>query len=633
MAQFGGKYNSGTLFKTTTSGTTFTVLGHFNGATEGNVPQEGLVIGKDSAYFGVTQYGGAFGNGTVFKMCGGVVTVIKSFDWTPNGAKPQGGLLRAKDGNLYGMTQVGGLYGGGTIYKVVPATSSFSVIRHLKAATDGGSPQGNLVQGPDDFLYGMAFNGGTNTAGTIFKINTSGTVFNVLRHLIPATDGANPQAGLTFKDGFFYGMTGGSNTRFFKISPDGNTFNLLKTLNASTEGYNPVGSMIVGTDGALYGTLQNGGTYAGGSVFRITTDGLMTVLRALSSATDGAYPKGGLVQGSDGAFYGTTSVGGVNKFGTVFRVTAAKAFSVLRAFNLATDGGSPQGGLVIAPKVVLVANPQSGLTTLEDVAKAIMLTGSGAPNLTFAVTTAPRHGFVSTGTGAARTYTPRPNFYGVDSFAFVSSLGCLSSAPAWVKINVTPVNDTPKLAPISPLTIAKGKLLNFTAIVKDPDPGQTKTFSLIGAPGGATINASTGVFSWTPTATGTFTFKVRVTDNGAPILYSEQSVTVTVTATALMVTTTANELTANKQVEDKVTGVKSKLYPNLVTNQFTVEFGISVQQVQVTIADLKGVVVYSGIQTVNGRQLQLDASSFSAGQYFLQVQSTQGTEVLKFVKL
>jgi hypothetical protein len=89
---------------------------------------------------------------------------------------------------------------------------------------------------------------------------------------------------------------------------------------------------------------------------------------------------------------------------------------------------------------------------------------------------------VSTGTGAARTYTPRANFYGVDSFAFVSSLGCLSSAPAWVKITITPVNDTPKLAPIGNRTVVKGTLLTFTVTANDPDPGQTKTFSLISAP-------------------------------------------------------------------------------------------------------------------------------------------------------
>jgi uncharacterized repeat protein (TIGR03803 family) len=630
MAQLGGKFNSGTIFKTNTSGTTFNVLGHFNGATQGNVPQENLVIGKDSAYFGVTQLGGAYGNGTIFKMCGGVVTLLRSFDWTPDGAKPQGGLLRAKDGNLYGMTQAGGLNGGGTIYRITPG-GVFTVMRHLKSSTDGATPQGILAEGNDDYLYGMTYNGGTNAAGTIFKIHRTTMVFTVMRHLMPATDGANPQSGLVFKSGAFYGITG-VNSRFFKILPD-NTFTPLKTMNTSTEGYNPVGNLILGTDGAFYGTMCNGGMYNSGTVFRITTDGSMSVLRHLNSSTDGGSPKGSLVQSSDGtAFYGTTSVGGLKNAGTIFRVTTAKAFSVLRHLNLATDGGAPMGGLTLAPKIVLVANPQSGLTTIEDVAKPVTLTGSGAPNLTFTIVTRPKNGTVTGGTLAARTYTPRLNFYGVDSFAFVSNLGCLSSTPAWVKITVTPVNDTPKLVPIAPQTTAKGKLLNFTATVRDPDPGQIKTFSLIGAPAGATIGSSTGLFAWTPSVTGTFTFKVRVTDNGSPILYSEQSVTVTVTATALMATT-ANELTVNEPTEENSTSAKSKLYPNVVAGMFTVAFGAPVQQVQVTIADLKGVVVYSGIHAVNSRQLQLDATSFSAGQYFLQVQSTQGTEVLKFVKL
>jgi uncharacterized repeat protein (TIGR03803 family) len=391
--------------------------------------------------------------------------------------------------------------------------------------------------------------------------------------------------------------------------------------------------MIVGTDGALYGTLQNGGTYGGGTVFRITTDGLMSVLRHLTSATDGANPKGGLVQGSDGAFYGTTSIGGINKVGTIFRVTTAKTFNVLRSFNMATDGGTPQGGLIIAPKVVLVANAQSGLTTTEDVTKALTLTGSGATNLTFAITTAPRHGFVSSGTGAARTYTPRTNFFGVDSFAFVSSLGCLSSTPAWVKVNVTPVNDTPKLAAISTQTVVKGTQLKFIATAVDPDPGQTKTFTLVGAPAGAAIGSSTGIFTWTPTTTGTFTMKVRVTDNGSPILYSEKTFTVTVTAPALTTITSANENVATKLNEEKSSTSKAQLHPNPVINIMTITFGAPVQQALVTIADLKGSVIYSNIQTINGQQFKLDVSLFKPGYYFMQVQTTQGTEVLKFVKL
>jgi hypothetical protein len=246
----------------------------------------------------------------------------------------------------------------------------------------------------------------------------------------------------------------------------------------------------------------------------------------------------------------------------------------------------------------------------------------------------PRRGTVTGGTLAARTYTPAANFYGVDSFAFTTNLGCLSSAPAWVKITVTPVNDTPKLEPITTQTVVKGTTLKFLATAVDPDPGQTKTYSLVGAPTGATINASTGLFAWTPGVTGTFTFKVRVTDNGSPILFSEQTVTVTVTATALMVTTTTtNELTAAKAAEEKTSTIKTALYPNPVTDKFVITLAAPVAQVSVVITDVKGSVVYSRQQNGTGQQFQVQVSELKAGQYFVQLKTAHGSEVLRFVKL
>jgi hypothetical protein len=275
-----------------------------------------------------------------------------------------------------------------------------------------------------------------------------------------------------------------------------------------------------------------------------------------------------------------------------------------------------------------VANPQS-TTTTEDVAKAITLTGSGAANLTYNILIKPRRGSVSTGTAAARTYTPAANFYGVDSFAFTTNLGCLSSPPAWVKITVTAVNDTPKLAPIPAQTVVKGKTLNFIATAKDPDPGQTKTFSLIGAPAGATINASTGLFAWTPSVTGTFTFKVRVTDNGSPILFSEQTVTVTVTATALTSMTEAN-LTAAKQAEE--VQAEAALFPNPVASSFTINLRNQVNNARVTIMDVKGATVYS--KTFNGvaQQLRVQVLQLKPGAYTALVQADGVVQTLPFVK-
>jgi uncharacterized repeat protein (TIGR03803 family) len=377
--------------------------------------------------------------------------------------------------------------------------------------------------------------------------------------------------------------------------------------------------------------MSSGGTNFGGIIFKITTGGLITKLKHLNPTTDGGRPKGTLVRGTDNAFYGTTSEGGTGKAGTIFRISGT-TFTVLRHLNMDKDGGTPLGGLIVAPKITLVANPQSGLTTTEDVAKAITLTGTGASNLTFNVLIRPRHGSVTGGTLAARTYTPAANFYGVDSFAFTANLGCLSSAPAWVKINVTPVNDTPKLAPIGPLTVMKGTQLRFLATATDPDPGQTKTFSLITPPAGAVISATTGLFTWTPSVTGTFTFKVRVTDNGSPVLFSEQAVTVTVTATAVMVTS-ANAVTTAKAAEEKTGVAKTALFPNPVTTKFVVTLAAPAEQADVIINDVKGAVIYNKRLTVSGQQFQVDAAAFRPGSYFLQVKTSQGTEVLRFVKL
>jgi hypothetical protein len=173
--------------------------------------------------------------------------------------------------------------------------------------------------------------------------------------------------------------------------------------------------------------------------------------------------------------------------------------------------------------------PQS-ITTAEDVSKKITLTGSGGSPLTFAVVTNPKHGKVS-GAGAIKTYKPKANYSGKDSFTFVVSVGCLSSGPATVKITVTPVADTPVLAPIGNKSVVKNTTLTFTAMATDADKGETISFSLIGAPAGAAINKTSGVFTWTPSTAGSFTFKVRATDNSPLALYDEEQIKVTVTNT------------------------------------------------------------------------------------------------------
>lgn len=628
MTNQGGSGFNGTIFKINATGV-FTVITALSGAAHGNEPQENLVTGKDSALYGLTRYGGVYNYGTVFKVCGGVTSVLRSFNKTTDGANPTGALLRATDGNFYGMTEAGGTNSVGTIFKITP-TGGYTVLRQLKTATDGAYPKGSLVQGRDGALYGMTNTGGTGSGGTIFRITTAG-VFTVLRNLINTTDGSAPEGSLVVaNDGTLYGLTS-YNSRFFKITTAG-VFTVLKTLTYGTDGNGFTGSLVIGKDSAFYGNNSTGGRSSGGTIFKITKAGVLTVLRTLAPTTDGSAPKGTLALAADGNFYGVTTSGGTNKAGTLFRISPTGTFTVFRHFNLLTDGGAPSGGLIIGPKNGLIANPQKNIAAIEDKPKAIVLTGNGSSLQLFNITVAPKNGTI-TGTGANRVYTPKANYYGVDSFYYTVSLGCISSAPAVVSFVITQVNDTPVLATIGNKTIAKSKPLTFTATATDVDAGQTKTYTLITPPAGAVINATTGVITWTPAATGTFTFKVRVTDNGSPVLYDEETITVTVTAT--LAAREAEEKTALSNPDEITAGeLTGKLYPNPVTGtKCTIVLNEDFRQLNTSVLDIKGTTIFINKHRITGnRQLELNLSGLPAGQYVVLVQTDTGKKTFRLVK-
>ncbi len=180
---------------------------------------------------------------------------------------------------------------------------------------------------------------------------------------------------------------------------------------------------------------------------------------------------------------------------------------------------------------ILVAQAQQ-LTGNEDQSLAVTLTATGPTSPVFEIVSAPKHGTLS-GTIPNLTYTPEANYFGEDAFTFKASANGFSSEPATVSLTINAVNDEPVLAGVQPTyTVNELTQLTFTATATDTDlPANTLAFSLEGAPQGATIDAATGAFSWTPTKAqgpGSFTFTVKVADNGTPVLSAQQQVTVTV---------------------------------------------------------------------------------------------------------
>ncbi len=232
------------------------------------------------------------------------------------------------------------------------------------SCTDGQHPIAGLVQGTDGDFYGTTFQGGTNASGTVFQITPSGTLTTLYNFCSQSScaDGRFLYAPLVQgTDGNFYGTTyqGGANNdngTVFQITPSGTLTTLYSFCPHSgcADGQNPYAGLVQGTDGNFYGTTLNGGANGSGTVFEITPTGTLTTLYNFcpqSGCADGQYPYAGLVQGSDGNFYGTTYQGGANNDGgTVFQITpSSRTLTTLHSFCAQSgclDGMNPYAGVI-----------------------------------------------------------------------------------------------------------------------------------------------------------------------------------------------------------------------------------------------------------------------------------------------
>jgi uncharacterized repeat protein (TIGR03803 family) len=282
-------------------------------------------------------------------------TTIDDFNGT-DGHLPYAALTQATDGNLYGTTYYGGASRYGNVFKVNTAgtlKTLYSFCSQYDCA-DGEYSYAVPVQGTDGNFYGTTYLGGANDEGTVFKLSASGTLTTL--HSFDGTDGAEPLAGVVqASNGSFYGPTysGGSkgDGTVFEVTSSG-TFTTLHSFcsqSGCADGANPFGALILGTDGNLYGTTLAGGAHGDGTVFKITPAGTLTTLHSFCSQSgcpDGEFPQTGLVQASDGNFYGTTLLGGAYGNGTIFKMTPTGTVSAL--YNVCSYSGCPDGNYLYA---------------------------------------------------------------------------------------------------------------------------------------------------------------------------------------------------------------------------------------------------------------------------------------------
>ena len=323
----------------------FATLHSFLNGNDGAAPIAGLVRGSDCNFYGTTSTGGASSNGVIFQITpNGAITNLWESD-----APGLSSLIQGTDGNFYGATAQGGLNGWGRIFMITPG-GVFSNLYDFANTGDGGSP-GGLVQGTDGNFYGVTQAGN----GSVFQLTPAG-IFTTLYDFAGGGSLAGPTSPglIQGRDGAFYGLAnyggGYSLGGVFKIAADGAFTSLYEFTGSGdgggTDGSTPYGGLTQGSDGNFYGTTYYGGSDNSGTVFMITPAGSITTLWSFSGASDGKYPIAGLMQSSDGNFYGTTSAGGSGGSGTMFMITPVGDLTTLYAFTDQNDGDYPQASIV-----------------------------------------------------------------------------------------------------------------------------------------------------------------------------------------------------------------------------------------------------------------------------------------------
>jgi uncharacterized repeat protein (TIGR03803 family) len=325
----GGPGNFGGIFEVTSNGilTNMIWLNGTNGAT----PLGPLIQGRNGNFYGTASSGGFQSNGTIFEItAAGEFKLLDSFDFT-NGSNPMGALLEATNGWFYGTAFDGGSNHLGSIFRFQVGEPIGRV--YSFDGTNGENPAAGLMQGAGGDLYGTTEYGGANGLGTVFQLTYAGALTN----LCSFTDetGAFPGSLVEGSAGNFYGPTisGGADLdgTIFSL----NTFGLVQTLFTfdGLDGAKPNSPFVLGDDGNWYGTTAEGGAFGQGTVFRFNSRGLVQADLISFNGSNGALPASGLVAGSDGNLYGTTSSGGAYGFGEIYQLTGFAPFIITPPLN------------------------------------------------------------------------------------------------------------------------------------------------------------------------------------------------------------------------------------------------------------------------------------------------------------
>jgi uncharacterized repeat protein (TIGR03803 family) len=383
----GGDFGFGTVFQITPGGTV-TVL-HSFALIEGAGPYAPPIQGTDGNFYGTTTIGGQ-GFGAVYKVTpAGGFTTLYAFDST-HGASPFAPLIQGKDGNFYGTTVGGGTTDFGTAFKITPS-GALTVLYNFDS-THGSGPYSPLLQGSDGNFYGTARTGGSkNNGGVVFKLTAAKKPKLTVLYNFDATgatkDGVRPYAGLVqANDGNFYSVAsaGGTNSAgtLYRISSTGVYATLYNFVSAT--GSLPFATLRQHTNGKFYGEATTGGALGHGALFSFDA-GLGPFITISPTSGQVGQPVDILGQSLSQATsvrFTPNVAASANVFGDTYMTTAVPNNATTGVVKvLLTHGHLTSNQKFLVTPVVLSFNPPSG-----PVGTQVVITGNslkGATKVTF----------------------------------------------------------------------------------------------------------------------------------------------------------------------------------------------------------------------------------------------------------
>jgi uncharacterized repeat protein (TIGR03803 family) len=331
-ASTGGAYNNGTVFRIGLLGD-FQTIYAFRGGSDGSSPQGLLTEDSSGHLYGTTAEGGSFGGGTVFRIANNVKTILHSFGGGADGTTPLAGLVFDAAGNLYGTTSAGGANGNGTVFMLSPAGALWKekILYSFGTGADGATPYAAVALDSAGDVLGTTSAGGSAGFGTIFQLTKAHSwAETIVYNFTNQDDGAVPYGGLLGDGhGNFYGTAteGGSQGggSIFELTPAGSGWNF--TAIQSLAGWGISGTfrnLMLSPSGTIYATTHCDGEYDAGTVYELVPGSggtwTYTQLYTFTGGTDGLYSFSNVVMLAN-RLYGTTNQGGANGDGVVFYVT------------------------------------------------------------------------------------------------------------------------------------------------------------------------------------------------------------------------------------------------------------------------------------------------------------------------